>query len=431
MQLSLGAVVVLLTSTLNRVMTVELALPAVLPGVLVGMHYVIQLMRPRFGHGSDLGGSRTPWIIGGMLTLAAGGVLASVATLLMATNALLGTLLAVAAFLIVGAGVGAAGTSLLVLMAALVAPERRAAAATITWLMMIFGFAVTSITVGNLLDPFSLPRLVAITAGVSGVACSITILAIWGIESRNAQSETISTRPDTQESSVSFRGAIAEVMSEPQTRQFGLFVFISMLAYSAQDLVLEPFAGAVFGLTPGESTKLGGLQHGGVFVGMILVGIIGTFYRQALRQCMIIGCLCSAILLCSLALAGQIDITWPLSANVFALGFANGVFAVAAIGNMMHLVSNGHSGRDGVRMGVWGAAQAIAFALGGLIGTVAIDVVRLISGDVAIAYSLVFALQASMFIAASFLAARLSQNGVTTGAVTAPVMASSQMARRS
>ena len=79
-QTSLGAIVVLTTSTINRVMVVELALPAILPGALVGFHYALQVLRPRWGHGSDVGGRRTPWIIGGMGVLALGGVLAAVAT---------------------------------------------------------------------------------------------------------------------------------------------------------------------------------------------------------------------------------------------------------------------------------------------------------------------------------------------------------------
>ena len=65
-QASLGAVVVLTTSTLNRVMVVELALPALVPGLLVALHYLVQLTRPRMGHGGDQGGRRTPWIVGGM-----------------------------------------------------------------------------------------------------------------------------------------------------------------------------------------------------------------------------------------------------------------------------------------------------------------------------------------------------------------------------
>jgi BCD family chlorophyll transporter-like MFS transporter len=130
-QAALGAIVVLTTSTLNRVMVVELALPAMLPGVLVGLHYAMQVFRPRLGYGSDLGGRRTPWIVGGMTVLAAGGALAAVATAWMATWLLAGITLAVIAFIMIGIGVGAAGTSLLVLLAKRTAPERRSAAASV------------------------------------------------------------------------------------------------------------------------------------------------------------------------------------------------------------------------------------------------------------------------------------------------------------
>ncbi|HMB60272.1 MAG TPA: PucC family protein, partial [Xanthomonadales bacterium] len=123
-QAAIGAVVVLTTSTLNRVMVVELAMPAVLPGVLVAIHYFIQITRPRFGHGSDLGGRRTPWIIGGMAVLAAGGTLAAMSAAWMASSPTAGIALAAVSFLMIGAGVGACGTSLLVLLAARVRPQR-------------------------------------------------------------------------------------------------------------------------------------------------------------------------------------------------------------------------------------------------------------------------------------------------------------------
>ena len=125
---------VLTTSTLNRVMVVELALPAMVPGALVALHYVVQLMRPRIGYGSDVGGRRTPWIVGGMATLALGGVLAAGATVLMGINLLFGVAVAVMAFILIGLGVGSAGTSLLVLMAKRVEPSRRAAAAAVRWI---------------------------------------------------------------------------------------------------------------------------------------------------------------------------------------------------------------------------------------------------------------------------------------------------------
>jgi MFS transporter, BCD family, chlorophyll transporter len=85
-QAMIGAVVVLTTSTLNRVMVVELALPALLPGLLVALHYAVQLSRPRMGFGSDLGARRTPWIIGGIAVLGLGGFGAALATAWMGTN---------------------------------------------------------------------------------------------------------------------------------------------------------------------------------------------------------------------------------------------------------------------------------------------------------------------------------------------------------
>mgnify|MGYP003333492414 FL=1 len=69
-QTALGGIVVLTTSTLNRIMVVELALAASLPGFLVTIHHIVQLARPRIGYGSDIGGRRTPWIVGGMFILA-------------------------------------------------------------------------------------------------------------------------------------------------------------------------------------------------------------------------------------------------------------------------------------------------------------------------------------------------------------------------
>jgi BCD family chlorophyll transporter-like MFS transporter len=165
-QTALGAIVVMTTSTLNRVMTIELSLAASVPGALIALHYAAQVLRPRWGHGSDVGGRRTPWIVGGMAVLAAGGLLAALGTALAATDRTAGLSLAVLAFLMIGVGVGAAGTSLLALLAERVDERRRPAAAAIVWIMMILGFVVTAGIAGRMLDPFTLARFVAVTGAV-------------------------------------------------------------------------------------------------------------------------------------------------------------------------------------------------------------------------------------------------------------------------
>jgi BCD family chlorophyll transporter-like MFS transporter len=404
-QTGLGAIVVLTTSTLNRVMVVELAMPAILPGALVGIHYVLQVFRPAWGHGSDLGARRTPWIVGGMAVLATGGLMASVATAWMTAEPLFGIVLAVIAFCLIGIGVGAAGTSLLVLLAKRTDDSRRATAATIVWVMMIAGFIVTTGVAGQMLDPFSPLRLVVVSGSVSVAAMVLTVAGVWGIEGR-AITRVDEPMPKTAPRS-SFRDAFMEVWADPRARRFAIFVFVSMLAYSAQDLILEPFAGTVFGFTPGETTKLSGVQHGGTLIGMVLVPLIGALYprsRGNLQLWTIGGCLTSAVALLCLAAAAVVGPWWPLRETVFMLGVTNGAYAVAAIGSMMALVSAGGEKREGVRMGLWGAAQAFAFGIGGFVGTLASDVARYLLSSPSLSYSVVFASEAGLFVVAAFMA---------------------------
>lgn len=429
-QSCLGAIVVLTTSTINRVMVVEFALPAVLPGALVALHYLIQLTRPRFGYGSDVGGRRTPWIIGGMAVLAIGGVGAAAGTASMAISIPFGTAVAFVSFVMIGLGVGAAGTSMLALLAKRVDAPRRAAAATIVWLMMIAGFALTAGIAGQFLDPFTPERLVWVTACVGIIALIVTVLALRNLEA--GCNSCVEDEPvDEVRERPSFRVALAEIWQETEARRFTIFVFVSMLAYSAQDLILEPFAGTVFGMTPGESTSLSGVQHAGVLGGMIMVAASSILLKSRrpglLRSWTIGGCIASSAALAAIAFGGFYAADWPLCTTVFALGFANGAFAVAAIGSMMALAGRGRGNREGLRMGLWGAAQAIAFALGGFIGTAAIDIVRAFVPDPAVSYATVFCAEACLFLLAAILASRVTRPTLSADAPRLPAIGDAEL----
>ena len=401
-QMALGAIVVLTTSTLNRLMVVEFALPAILPGALVGLHYGIQMSRPKWGFTSDTGGNRTRWIIGGMVVLALGGLLAALGVTLFKTQYVSALLLSVLAYAMIGIGVGASGTSLLALLATATAPMRRAAAATITWLMMIFGIAMTAGVAGSFLDPYSPLRLMAVVLTVVSAALALTVLAVWGIECKVVKQREPDPTP--------FVEGLREIWAERNARNFTLFVFLSMNAYFMQELILEPFAGLVFEFTPGQSTKLSGVQNGGVFAGMLTVGIVATGLKfGALRHWVVAGCIGSAVALVAIAMAGVGSLAVPLFVLVVGLGFFNGMFAVAAIGSMMALASEGRGKREGTRMGLWGAAQAIAAGFGGLLGAAAVDVMRLSVAD-GPAFGVVFLGEAGLFLAAAFMALHVMKN---------------------
>ena len=406
-QASIGALVMLATTVLNRVMVVELELAAAIPAGLVAWHYAVQLGRPLWGHASDKGGSRTRWIIGGVAVLAAGGLLATQATLMLESAYAPAFALAVLAYALIGAGVGAGGTSALALLASGVAPERRAAAAAVTWIMMVAGIVVSAITVGELLKPYSPERLMVVASGLALATVMLTALATFRLE---RQAGLFGHAAEGGTAAPDFRAALAEIWNEAAARRFTVFIFVSMIAFSMQDLILEPFAGLIFGLSPGESTQLGGQHQGGILLGMIVTGIGGSAFSgkrpDGLRVWVVCGCLLSAVGLGALALAAVSGPPWPLGANVFVLGLGNGVFAVAAIGAMMRLAGAGTSTREGVRMGVWGASQAIAFGLGGLAGAAGRDTALSVLGDQGQAFQMIFSIEAAAFVLAAILAVK-------------------------
>ena len=400
-QMCLGAVVVLMTSTLNRLMVVELSLAATLPGALVAIHYLVQISRPKWGFLSDIQGNRTKWIILGMIILAAGANLAALCIPLYSFNATAATILSFFAYTLIGIGVGASGTSLLALLATHTIQHRRAAAATITWLMMIFGIAVTATVVGKLLDPYSIERLIKIVFGLTVITVAITFISTLNIE------RGLSTVNKNINKSQSFLTGLKVIWANSQTKRFSVFVFLSMTAYFMQELILEPYAGIVFSFTPGQSTSLSGMQNGGVFLGMLAVGIACTGFKfGALKNWVWAGCMGSCISLVLIALAGQSPEIVPLAPLVFGLGIFNGMFAVAAIGSMMSLASQNNDRREGTRMGLWGAAQAIAAGFGGLLGTILVDLLRLTNFSHADAYGTVFIFEAALFALAASIATR-------------------------
>jgi BCD family chlorophyll transporter-like MFS transporter len=284
--------------------------------------------------------------------------------------------------------------------------------ATIVWVMMIAGFAVTAPLAGHFLDPFSGARLVAVSGTVSLIAFAVAGLAVAGIEP--IRTTSAATRPADRPP---FRAVLAQVLAEPAARRFTLFIFVSMLAYSAQELILEPYAGLVFAMTPGATTKLAGLQHGGVLAGMLFVAGVTVFVGGpvlgSLKLWTAVGCALSALALGAIAGGGPVGPDFPLWAAVAGLGFGNGVYAVAAIGSMMALAGRGGEAERGTRMGVWGAAQGVAFGAGGFLGTLAVDLARLVAAEPVYAYAAVFALEGVLFLVALLIS--LSVQHVTVG----------------
>jgi BCD family chlorophyll transporter-like MFS transporter len=234
------------------------------------------------------------------------------------------------------------------------------------------------------------------------VAVLVSALAVMGLE-RGAPAPAAAAPQPLLE-------GLAEVWAEPNARRFTQFVFLSMTAYFLQELILEPYAGLVFGFTPGQSTSLSGAQNGGVFLGMLAVGVAATgLGLGSLRAWVMAGCVGSALSLAGIAAIGPMGLPVLVPLAVL-LGLFNGMFAVAAIGAMMALASEGRHSREGTRMGLWGAAQAMAAGFGGLLGAVSVDALRLVLTP-ELAFASVFAAEAALFLIAAGLARRVIDPG--------------------
>ena len=199
--------------------------------------------------------------------------------------------LALVAFFLLGVGISASSTPFLAYMAERVEESRMAGAAALTWILMIVGIILTAAIGGAFLDPFSPTRLVQVAAGITGGAFLLTVVAVIG----RRGSEPIHLREDS-ETRGAFREVLRAMWEDRQSRAFAMFIFVSMLAYSAQDIILEPFAGAVFGMTPGESTQIAAQQHAGVLIGMIVGAFLAARFWTLTRWAAA-GCLGSAVAL--------------------------------------------------------------------------------------------------------------------------------------
>ncbi|MBC7562902.1 MAG: BCD family MFS transporter [Gemmatimonadaceae bacterium] len=404
-QACLGALVVIITATINRTMVVELQLPAMVPGVLVALHYGVQLwLRPRMGHFADQHGKLTQWIVLGMAMLAAGVIAIAALLPVIIASPMIGYPLMVLAFIVVGLGVSTAGTLLLTLLSLRVPPERHARAAATVWLCMIAGFILCTVVARVLLEPFTLQVLVrfAVIIGVSCVA--LTTLALVGLDAPRA--EGVRARA----AALPFAEAVHIVWADPIARRFSCFVGLSMLAYSTQDLILEPFAGSVFGLTVADSTAISGVHQGGSLIGMLLTAMLSTRVGS-LAGWARGGCIASAIALLAIALSPMTGSVALLRVALFSLGVGNGVFAIGAIGSMMSLSTAADQSQTGVRMGVFGASQAIAMAAGGMLGAGASDVMRAYLSSDQLGYGSVFVMEAALFAGAAVLASAAREAG--------------------
>lgn len=367
-QVSVGMMTVLLNGTLNRVMIVELGIPAWLVALLIAIPLLAAPFRALIGHRSDvhrsvLGWKRVPYIWFGTLMQFGGLAIMPFALLLMARPELfvIGVSASALAFLLAGFGMHTTQTAGLALTGDLVDDERRPRAVALLYLALLAGMLVASMVIGGLLVNFTPTRLVQVIQGSAILTFVLNVIALWKQEARSAATASADTpRP-------SFTEVWQTFVAEPITMRLLVAVGLGATAFAMQDALLEPYGGEILGLSVGATTGLTGAWSVGALIGFTLSGRWLGRGTDALRLAgygVVIGITAFMLVIFAAPLASPI----VLGLGATGIGAGAGLFLVGTLTTAMTLASEKTSG---LALGAWGAVQTtfagLAIAMGGVL----------------------------------------------------------------
>lgn len=362
-QVSVGMATALLVGTLNRVMIVELGLSAALVAAVVALPILVAPLRAFIGFRSDhhrsvLGWKRVPYIWFGTLLQFGGFAFMPFALLVLSTEGdghkVVGSLAAALAFLLVGAGLQTTQTAGLALATDLARPEDRPRVVALLYVMLLAGMASASVVFGWALENFSEMRLIQVIQGAAATTMILNLLSLWKQEARDP-SRTAVGRPVPR-----FAASWKSFLAEAGARRLLVTVALGTLAFSMQDIVLEPYGGQVLHLAVSSTTQLTALLALGALLAYAiaarLLGRGGDPMRVAAM-----GALAGLPAFAAVALAAPMESALLFRAGTLLIGFGAGLFSV---GTLTAAMSRDERGNNGLALGAWGAVQATAAGIG-------------------------------------------------------------------
>ena len=271
-QVSVGMALTLLVGTLNRVMIVELGVPASLVGIMISLPLLFAPFRAVIGfksdtHESALGWRRVPFIFRGSMVQFGGLAIMPFAVLVLSGGgesarypAFVGQLAAGLAFLLVGAGLHTVQTVGLALATDKTTPESQPKVVGLMYVMLLFGMIASAFLFGAALAEFTPLRLVQVIQGCAIATLVLNGVALWKQEGRGMYRKTPGrTAP-------SFRASWQSFIAGGNAVRRLTAVGLGTLAFSMEDVLLEPYGGQILHLTVGSTTKLTAtLALGGLF----------------------------------------------------------------------------------------------------------------------------------------------------------------------
>ena len=370
-QVSVGMALVLLVGTLNRVMIVELKVPASLVSIMIALPLVFAPLRALIGfrsdtHRSALGWRRVPYIWMGTLIQFGGLAIMPFALLVLSGGgqasqapAWFGWLGAGIAFLLVGAGMHTTQTVGLALACDLAPVESQPKVVGLMYVMLLVGMIGSALAFGALLADFSPARLIQVIQGSALTTMVLNVIALWKQESRSRTPRAVPQGGFRQAWELFTRGddAVRRLVA----------VGLGTMAFSMEDVLLEPFGGEILGLSVGATTALTASLAIGGLLGFTLASQVLSRGADPFRMASA-GALLGIPAFFAVILSASVQSQWLFGAGVMLIGFGAGLFGHGTLTATMNLAPKNQSG---LALGAWGAVQAtgagIAIALGGVI----------------------------------------------------------------
>ncbi len=411
-QVTVGMALVMLVGTLNRVMIVELNVPATLVAVMLALPLVFAPFRTLIGYKSDvhvsaLGLRRIPYIWKGTLCQFGGFAIMPFALLVLsgygeAVDAprWIGLSAAALAFLLVGAGVHIVQTVGLALATDLVEEADQPKVVGLMYVMLLLGMVASALIYGALLENYTPGRLIQVIQGSAVVTVALNLFAMWKQEarSRDRAQAMKAARP------MPFQAAWAELARTKGIMRLLVVICLGTFGFGMADVLLEPYGGQVLGLSVADTTKLTALFASGTLVGFGIASkmLSGTTAPENLG---LVGTAIGAPgfgLIIIAALGGGTPV---FLLGTFLVGLGAGLFGHATLTAMMRAAPKD---RVGLALGAWGAAQATAAGVGVALAGIVRDIIvglQSPTGNAAhLPYTFVFTVEAiSLLVAIAVL----------------------------
>ena len=379
-QISVGMATVMLAGTLNRVMIVELLVPASLVAIMIAIPVLIAPLRTFYGHKSDtyksfIGWKRIPYMWFGSLFQFGGLAIMPFAIIILSGDQTVGPswageVLVAIAFLFTGIGMHITQTVGLALAADRATKENRPRVVALLYFMFLFGMGISAVVIGILLADFSKLRLIQVVQGSAVLTLILNLVAVW-------RQEQIIINQQKNDKSEKFFLSWKKFISDRKTNSLIWVVFWGTLAFSMQDVLLEPYGGQILGLSVSETTNLTGVWALGALFGLALAANNSKKTVSSVSNAMT-ALLIGIVGFSAIIFSSPMQFPFLYFLGTLFIGFGTGLFSVSLLIIAMALSAKTNLGSVFI-LGSWGAAQAIGAGLGIAVGGILRDVVNKIA----------------------------------------------------